>query len=370
MKPGELTALRSRAQLLSGPPARTPIGVVDRLLAVQAQDPRGFRLAVRSRSTGVVSADVDQALTVERSLLVTTLNRGTLHLIGSEDYGWLHPLVTPPVHRDNARRLAETGIDADRAERGVRVVVAALEADGPLDRHQLRARLDSAGVPTAGQALVHLLLLTSLRGLTVRGPIVDGQAAWVRVADWLGPTPPFDRDRALGELALRYLAGHAPATDRDLARWSGLPLRDAQAGLAAIGDRLHDLGDGLNSLRGGRSRPSGDRTTRDRSTPARSTQPRPRLLGPFDPLLLGWEDRRPIVGEATTLVTTNGIFRPFALVDGRAVATWGLAGGTLTVRPFHSLDADTTRALTTEATRIGRFLALDPRPRVEFADPP
>lgn len=352
MRPEHLTALRSRAQLLSGPPARTPVEVVTRLLAVQAQDPRGFRLAVRSRTTGVLAADIDRALTIDRSLIVTTLNRGTLHLIRSEDYGWLHPLVSPPVHRANARRLAETGVDADQAERGVRVVVGALEADGPLDRHQLRARLDSAGVPTAGQALVHLLLLTSLRGLTVRGPVRDGQTAWVRVADWLGPTPSFDRPRALGELARRYLSGHAPATDRDLARWSGLPFRDARAGLAAIAGELHDHGDGLQSLRGG---------------PLRTARTRPRLLGPFDPLLLGWEDRRPIVGDHPTLVTTNGIFRPFALVGGRAVASWGLADGRLTIRPFGTLDAATTRALTTEALRIGRFLALDPAPRVEFA---
>ena len=62
--PRRLTALRCRSQLLAGTPAADPVEAVGRLLAVQAQDPRGFRLAVRSRTDGLTAADVDRALTV------------------------------------------------------------------------------------------------------------------------------------------------------------------------------------------------------------------------------------------------------------------------------------------------------------------
>ena len=41
---------RLTAQLLAGEPARDAVGVVERLLAVQGQDPRGLRLAVRART--------------------------------------------------------------------------------------------------------------------------------------------------------------------------------------------------------------------------------------------------------------------------------------------------------------------------------
>ena len=76
-----------------------------RLLAVQGQDPRGFRLAVRARTRGLTAADVDRALTDDRSLVVTWLNRGTLHLVRSEDYPWLHALTAPPQATGIARRL-------------------------------------------------------------------------------------------------------------------------------------------------------------------------------------------------------------------------------------------------------------------------
>ncbi|MGI8751225.1 MAG: DNA glycosylase AlkZ-like family protein, partial [Acidimicrobiales bacterium] len=199
-----LTALRCQAQLLSGPAATDPVDVAGRLLAVQAQDPRGFRLAVRSRTTGVAVDDLERALSIDRSLVVTTLNRGTLHLVRAEDYWWLHALTTPPLFTSSRRRLTETGLDPRQVEVGVEVVTRTLDREGPLTRDELRDHLDGAGVPTAGQALVHLLTITALRGFTVRGPMRDGRQAWVLVADWLGAAPAVDRGAALEALARRY----------------------------------------------------------------------------------------------------------------------------------------------------------------------
>jgi len=113
---------RFTAQLLAGPPARDPVAIAERLLAVQAQDPRGARLAIRARTEGLSAADVDRALTEERSLLITWLNRGTLHLVRGEDYRWLHALTTPPLHTASARRLAQVGVPSRAADRGVAVI--------------------------------------------------------------------------------------------------------------------------------------------------------------------------------------------------------------------------------------------------------
>ncbi|HMC69672.1 MAG TPA: hypothetical protein VKJ07_11005, partial [Mycobacteriales bacterium] len=56
-------AQRFAGQLLGEEKASSVEGVVERLLALQAQDPRGFRLAIRARTVdGVRAADVDAAL--------------------------------------------------------------------------------------------------------------------------------------------------------------------------------------------------------------------------------------------------------------------------------------------------------------------
>ena len=332
---------RLSAQLLAGPPARDPVAVAERLLAVQGQDPRGARLAIRARTTGLTAADVDRALTDERSLLITWLNRGTLHLVRSEDYSWLHALTTPPLFTGNARRLAQEGVPPTLADRGVDVIERSLATEGPLTRAELRERLVVAGVPTAGQALVHLLVLASLRGLTVRGPMVGRQHAYVLVRDWLGEPPPVDRDRALAELARRYLAGHGPADERDLARWAGLPLRDARAGLGAIASELVERPDGLVDLA-------------NRRPPAEL--PPPRLFGPFDPVLLGWTSREFVLGEHQARVTVEGLFRPFALVRGRAAATWSIQAGEVVLEPFARLAKADAKALARDGEDVLRFL--------------
>src|SRR3954451_6029227 len=328
---------RLSSQLLAGPPARDPVAVAERLLAVQAQDPRGARLAVRARTKGLTSADVDKALTQERSLVVTWLNRGTLHLVRAEDYPWLQALTTPPLFTGNARRLAQEGVSLDDAERGVEAIVRALADEGPLTREQLRGRVDAVGVRTERQALVHLLMLASLRGSTVRGPMVGKQHAYVLVRDWLGERPQVERERALAELARRFLAGHGPADDRDLARWAGLPLRDVRAGLAAIASELEQRDDGLVELR-------------DR--PSAAELPPPRLLGSFEPVLLGWVSREPVVGPHKKLVTVNGIFRPFALVGGRAAGTWAMPGGRVEIEPFGRLKREDRAALEEDAADV------------------
>jgi hypothetical protein len=327
--------------LLAGSPARDPVAVAERLLAVQGQDPRGFRLAVRARTTGLSAADVDRALTEDRSLLVTWLNRGTLHLVRSEDYPWLQALTTPPLLTGGARRLANEGFSPRAADRGVAVIERSLAEEGPLTRAQLRERIVAAGVRTEGQALVHILYLASLRGLIVRGPMAGREHAFALVRDWLPAPPAVDRDASLAELARRYLAGHAPAGDRDLARWAGLPLRDARRALEAIAAELEQREDGLVDLA---------------ARPPAVEIPPPRLLGSFDPVLLGWTSREPVLGSHQGVVTVNGIFRPFALVRGQAAATWSMPGGEVVLEPFGRLTRADTTALRAEAADVVRFL--------------
>ena len=156
---------RLSAQLLSGSSATTALDVAERLLAIQGQDARGARLAIRARTVGLRSVDVDRAMTADRALVTTWLNRGTLHVVRSEDYWWLHPLTNPALRTGNARRLSQEGVSPAAADRGVEVVERSLAAEGPLTRRQLRERIAAAGVRVEGQALVHILFLASLRGL-------------------------------------------------------------------------------------------------------------------------------------------------------------------------------------------------------------
>jgi Winged helix DNA-binding domain len=226
-------------------------------------------------------------------------------------------------------------------ERAIAAIERALADEGPQTRAQLRAILEEGGFPTAEQAFSHLCFRAGVLGILVRGPMIGNQHACVLARDWLGEAGAVDRDRALAELARRYLAGHAPADDRDLARWAGLPLRDARAGLAAISAEIEEREDGLYQLAG---------------QSLQGEIPAPRLLGAFDPVLLGWTSREEITGPHTELVTTNGLFRPFAMVNGRAVATWRLVKGKVAIEPLQRISKADRAALDADAADVERFM--------------
>jgi hypothetical protein len=265
---------------------------VHRLLAVQAQDLRAARLALRPRAAGVTAADVDAALNLAE-VVVSSLCRGTLHMVRRDDYAWMHSLTAPPVVTANRRRLEQEGVRDP--ERAVAIVLKALAADGPQLRSELAEPVAAAGIATKGQAMIHILLKATLAGDVVRGPLRGREQTFVLTRDWIGELPPVARDKALAELGRRYLTAHAPADVADLARWAGIRLGDARAAL----------------------RDAGEVTLRAARVP-------PRLLGPFDPYIMGWKDRSFAVPpeHVKTLLPGGGMFRAVAIDDGVVVGDW------------------------------------------------
>jgi hypothetical protein len=336
-------ARRLTAQLLAGRPARDPLTAVQRLLAVQGQDPRGARLAIRARTRDVSSQDVDRALTEDRSLLITWLNRGTLHLVRSEDYFWLHALTTPQLATSNRTRLAQSGVSPDQARRAASLIERELAANGPMTGPALRDRLRRASIPTDGQAFIHVMFAAALRGSVVRGPMIGRRHAYALVRDWLPVKPAPDRGDALAELARRYLTGHGPADAADLARWAGIRLGDARAALTAIAGELTQTSDGLIDLKR-RARPG--------------PLPAPRLLGAFEPVLLGWCSRADLLADVEPRVVSGGIFRGFGLVNGKAAALWRINGREVQIEPLAEIAAHDGLALARDGQAALEFLGL------------
>jgi hypothetical protein len=343
---GRVAAARLHAQLLVPPGADGVEHVVERLLAVQAQDTRAFRLAFRARTQGARAADVDAALSQRRTLVVSWLCRGTLHLVGAADYWWLHELTAPRMVVGNTRRLSQLGLDEPTTVRGVDAVTEAV-AGGPRSRTVLRAVLEEAGVPTVGQSLVHVLVAAAVHEHLIRGPVRDGEHCFVDARRWLPPSPVPDRDQCLAMLARRYLAGHGPASPADLAAFAGITLTDARRGVGLIAAGTTTVEDGVLAL-------SGDTGTTGKLLPP------PRLLGMFDPVLHGWADRTFVTGGFKDVVTSNGLFRATALVEGQVAGLWSLSGGDITLRPLRRLSPATRAALHAEAADVLRYLDLPP----------
>jgi hypothetical protein len=81
------------------------------------------------------------------------------------------------------------------------------------------------------------------------------------------------------------------------------------------------------------------------------------LLGPFDPLLLGWRSRGFVLDAPNEVVTVNGIFKAIALVRGRVAGTWTMPGGRVELRLWNEQSRATTVALERDAAAVEAYLS-------------
>src|SRR2546422_7794685 len=169
----QVRQLRLRAQRLT-PRSRDTISdvalLVKELCGIQAQDARAAALALRVRSAGLVAADVEHARVQERTIIRTWGQRGTLHLLATEDLGWLLPLFSPVFIAGNRRRYVELGLDEDILARGVRAIHTVLANKGPLTRNELVEQLATHDIRLTGQARPYLIWHAALKGLICLGP--------------------------------------------------------------------------------------------------------------------------------------------------------------------------------------------------------
>ena len=183
--------MRTAAQLLHRPKRRSVVELVTHLTGVQAQVVSAAGLALRARTIGLKAERVDKARLQDRSIVLTWAMRGTLHLIATDDYGWLVPLTTVPSVANARRRLKQEGVPDDQPAKALRLIARMLEAEGPLTRAQIAERLQRKGIHVAGQAIAHLVWLAAAQGLICYGP----EQRCALVEDWLGKshTKPFDK---------------------------------------------------------------------------------------------------------------------------------------------------------------------------------
>jgi len=321
LRAGEARALRARGQGL-GEGARhgSAAEVVERVVAVQAQDASAAALGIRARAADVTTARVRRAAESERSIVRGWFMRGTLQLVPAADFHWLLGLLGPVVLRQSERRYRELGLDEDVCARA-EAEFAKVLAEGPATRAELTGRLADRGLPSQGQAPFHLIRRAALRGVLCHGPELGGEAAFVLLPDWLpaegrGPVG----EQAETELALRYLRAHAPAAPEDFATWSGLPLSAARRVWRALGaaGRIVEC-----EAPGGRCALLAA-TAGEADGPLGEGPPDVRLLPAYDNYLLAYRSRSLSVPSAyeRQVWPGGGQLRPTVLMDGLAYGTW------------------------------------------------
>ncbi len=285
------------------------------MLATQGQEFWGGRLALAARTRGNPTlAQVDAAF--DRGEIVRSWTmRGTIHVIPSEDLGWVLALTGERQHRGAASVHRREGLDADQLSLAERLARIALAGGGRLTRRELFEVFERGGLSTANQRGYHLLVGLSLRGLLCQGPVVPRAEGPTReqyivlVEDWIAQhTVPAD---PLAEFFTRYIVSHGPAGTRDFAWWSGLPLGTAR--------RAAEAADGSGRL----TRMAEDTWVAADRPRRHPSAPDVVALPPFEEYFLSYADRTAgCAPEHLRAVLDGGAMRPILLARGEVVATW------------------------------------------------
>jgi len=349
---------RVRAQGLAGPGATSVVDAVRAAGALQAQDTRASRLAVRCRSRGLDAPAVKRACGEERSVVRTWLMRGTLHMVPAEDAGWMAALLGPRFAAGDRGRRLQLGLDDDTCARALPAIRESLEGGRPLSRGELVSAVRARGVAVdpAGQAGAHLVAYAAAAGLVCRGPErEDDEPTYVLLDEWAGRHARREADAALAELTLRYVSAHGPATAGDYACWAGIGVGLARRGFGLVErhlERVEVAGEAAWM-------PAGTDTAGGDAAPV------VRLLPAFDAYLLAYRARDLALPRrfARRVQAGGGWIHPVLVVDGTVVGTWRLEAhgraSTVVLAPFERLDEAIRPALEAEAADVGRFLARE-----------
>ena len=337
-------------QFLLSRESRPALGVIERLVALQSQEPNWPYIGLWARSSSFRIDDLMWLLMTKQVVRAAALRR-TQHLMASSDVLWLRPTIQPVLDRGAQSRYftkETSGLDRDElASFGI-----GLLGRDTSSRRELARRLAERWPERNGRVLAAAL---ELHVPLVHSPGTSAWGRWgsptkvevVRAETVIGPLA----DSAQPELLIRrYLQGFGPATVLDFQIWSGLT-------------KMEKVFESMRpNLRVYQTEDMGEVFDLPEATLADGNLPVPvRFLPGYDNVLLGHAVRTRIVSDEDRKQVMPGgaLVRPTFLVDGFVAGIWSLERSRLFVMPFRPLPDEARAEVATEAERLLEFVAPD-----------
>lgn len=291
-------------QQLASPAFDTPQEVVKYLGAVQAQDYDMSKWAVGQRVQNCHAASVEAAIN-EGHIIRTHVLRPTWHLVNPEDLRWMLALTAPYIKKRNVHYEKKLELDDAFFRKSNKLICKALEGKH-LTRTELKTVLDKAGIQSDPLRLVHIMIRPELEGLICSGARKGKNTTYALLAERVPPSKVPSKEEALATLALRYFTSHGPATLKDFAWWSGLPITVAREGLAAVKQELDQEDEYFFKTHPGK------------------VTPKTYLLPNYDEYLVAYADRVALhdAGNDHKMQRAAPFFDNTIIIDGQVAGTW------------------------------------------------
>jgi hypothetical protein len=353
MSLSEIASSRLFNQQIIRSSCRTPVEVVAKLGAMQAQDYSGALWSIGLRLTNATEAAIERAIS-NREIIRTWPMRGTLHFVAAADIRWMLELLTPRVIAGSAYREKRLELHETIFARCRKLFTRALSGDRQLAREAMLDLLEREGISTANNRGYHILWRLAQEGLICFAGRSGKEHTFALLGDWVPESKQLDRETALRELAVRYFTSHGPATVQDFVWWSGLKVSDARAGLESTGSRLNreKIGNVDYWMINQKDLPSAENL-------------HVHLLPGFDEYLLGYTDRSAVLNREHAQKIcpgSNGMFKPTVAIDGQVAGTWKKTvkktSMIISIGSFATLKKAAKPRLIEAADRYGAFLGI------------
>jgi hypothetical protein len=360
----DLLRFRLIAHGLEGPAETTPEGVVDRMLAVQAQDFGAACWALGIRAPGVTQVDVLAALDAGRVVRSWPM-RGTLHFVPPHDLGWMLQVTTERMVNGLALRHRQLELEETDFAKARDLVTDALVGGRSIGRTDLMELWTANGVATSGQRGYHLIYYLAQTGVLCWGPTHKTQQSLVLLDEWVPDPRRLEPDEALAEFFIGYVRGHGPATVKDFVWWTKGTVAGAKTGIAVAGDRLTSLR--VDDTEYWMTAESAGTDVDAHAIPRRTAREKSavHLLPAFDEYFIGYQNRDLTIDPEDfdkVVPGGNGVFAPVLVSQGRVIGTWKRSQTTKRVtvepRPFTGLSASQRTRIEQGAASYGRFVGL------------
>jgi hypothetical protein len=231
-------------------------------------------------------------------------------------------LTAERLTKSIAARHRELGITWADIEKCRDLALEQVDGGGAASRAELFQVFDAAGQPTEGQRGIHILGTLCRHGWLVQGPLAGNQQLMVGFEDWIPESRKLERQEAIAEFLLRYFRSHGPATVRDFAWWTQIPLIEVRAAFEDVKGQLVEL-----EFEGTSYWLSGETASLlDSGAPGQRSL---LLLPGFDEFVLGYTDRSLVLApeHANKIVPGgNGVFKKTVVAGGEGIGTWAREG--------------------------------------------
>jgi hypothetical protein len=354
MNPTDIMAIRLMSQQIAASKFKSPNKLVSWMGAMQAQDYNMAKWAIGLRVPGTTVKTVEKAID-KGEIIRTHVMRPTWHFVAAEDIHWMLALTGPKIISSMKGRDKQLGLTEAVYKKSNKLLEKLLLTHKHLTRDELVTELKKAQIPVDEHRASHLLVRAELDRLICSGAHKEGLPTFTLLHAWVPEKATFHREEAWAKLAQRYFNSHSPATLQDFCWWSGATLTEGRQALEMIKKELVMEQTGSQTLY----------ISKTFATPP-PLQESAYLLPAFDEFLISYKDRTNIlaVEHHQKAFSTNGIFWPLMLVNGKITGSWKrtVVKDKVIIEPtfFKRADKKTRQLIEKAADNFGHFLNRTP----------